>query len=443
MVSVAAGPYEVLMHDKTQTKVSHSTIASEKAAGNLAVEWWPIARPIPYAANPRLVPEAAITKVAASLREYGWRQPIVVDEQGVVIAGHTRLLAARHLGLAHVPVHVARDLSPAKVKAYRLADNRSAEETAWNYELLATEIGELTDLDYDIDVLGFESEEMAAILACPTVGLTDPDEIPEPPAEPLTKPGDLWLLGEHRLLCGDATKAEDVARLMDGRRAALMATDPPYLVDYDGGKHPQSWANGGKVGRDPDKHWDAYVDAEHSLAFYRAFLEVAIEHALCPAPAVYQWFAALRAPLVFAAWQAVGLLAHQQLIWAKSRPVLTHSHYLWDYEPCLYGWRKGRQPALKPPADARAVWQIDSRIDDGAAGIHPTQKPIETARRPILYHTRPGGLLYEPFCGSGTTIIAAEELGRVCYALELSPAFVDVALTRWQNFTGEEAVRHG
>ena len=138
----------------------------------------------------------------------------------------------------------------------------------------------------------------------------------------------------------------------------------------------------------------------------------------------------------------VGLLAHQTLIWVKSRPVLTHCDYLWDYEPCLYGWVKGRQPRMRPPADARAVWPIDSQIEDGAAGIHPTMKPVECFRRPIAYHTKPGQLIYEPFLGSGTALIAAQELGRVCYAIELSPTFCDVAVTRWQRFTGKEAVRH-
>jgi DNA modification methylase len=408
----------------------------------LTVEWWPVERPVRYARNARSCPEAAIAKVAGSLREFGFRQPIVVDEGGVVIAGHTRLLAAKRLGLTKVPVHVARDLTPQQVKAYRLADNRTAQETSWDLELLPLEIAELADLGYDLGVLGFDAEELTGLLVPPTEGLSDPDEVPEPPASPITKPGDLWILGSHRLLCGDATEARDVARLMDGRRATLMATDPPYLVDYDGGNHPQTWANGGKAGKDPTKHWDAYTDHEHSVAFYESYLRAALEHALAEAPAIYQWFGAMRAPVVFEAWQTVGLLAHQTLIWVKSRPVLTRCDYMWDYEPCLYGWVKGRQPKRKPPAEARAVWQIDSRVEDGASGIHPTMKPVQCFRRPIAYHTGPGELIYEPFCGSGTALIAAQELGRVCYAIELSAAFCDVAVRRWERFTGREAIRH-
>jgi DNA modification methylase len=422
---------------------AHPQASAPVCEQRLNVEWWPLERPTPYARNPRVVPEAAIAKVAASLTEYGWRQPIVVDPKGVIVVGHTRLLAAQRLGLPRVPVHVASDLSPAQIKAYRLADNRTAQESGWDYELLPLEIGELVDLDYDLDILGFDADEMAAILATPTVGRSDPDEIPKPPAEPISKLGDLWQLGEHRLLCGDATSSADVTRLMDGKRAALMATDPPYLVDYDGGHHPPTQANGGKLGKTYEKGWDAYKDRAHSVEFYRDFLQTACQCALSEAPAIYQWFGMSRVEIVHEAWRQVGLLAHQVLIWRKSRAVLTYSDYLWDYEPMLYGWIAGRRPALRPPAAARAVWEIDSGIEDGAFGIHPTQKPIEVVRRPILYHTPPAGLIYEPFAGSGTALIAAEMTARCCYAVELSPVFIDVAIERWQRFTGEQAVRLG
>jgi len=230
----------------------------------LKVEWWPIATPVPYGRNPRVAPEAAIAKVAASLKEFGWRQPLVVDEDGVVIAGHTRLLAAQRLGLEKVPVHVAVGLSPEQVKAYRLMDNRSAQETSWDAELLPLELSELAGLEFDLALTGFEPEELAAFLAEPTEGLTGPDDVPAIPEEPVSKPGDLYLLGNHRLLCGDATNPDDVQKLMAGKKATLMATDPPYLVDYAGGQHPSSEANGGivdgvRVGHE-EKHWDTYID---------------------------------------------------------------------------------------------------------------------------------------------------------------------------------------
>ncbi len=405
------------------------------------VALWPIEKPVPYARNPRLAPESAIAKVAGSIEEFGFRQPIVVDEEGVVIVGHTRLLAARSLGLGQVPVHVASGLTPEKVKAYRLADNRTAQETSWDSELLLLELSELVDLDIDTALTGFEPEEIAAFLASPTEGLTDEDEAPEAPEEPTSKPGDLYLLGEHRLLCGDATDSDDVQRLMDGKRATLMATDPPYLVDYQGGSHPASEANKGAPTK--DKAWDEYVDHEHSVEFYVAFLKTALDHALEEDAALYQCYGVMRSEVIWQSWREVGLLAHQVLIWRKTRSVLTYSWYMWDYEPILVGWRQGHQPKMKPPADAKAVWEIESKIEDSPGSVHPTMKPVELIRRPILYHTKPGGLIYEPFSGSGTAIIAAEATGRTCYAMEQSPAFCDVAVARWEAFSGDQAeVKH-
>jgi DNA modification methylase len=411
----------------------------------LAVELWPIERPIPYESNPRVCPAEAIAKVAASLAEFGFRQAIVVDGEGVVIVGHTRLAAAKQLGLRQVPVHIAADLSPAQAQAYRIADNRTNEETSWESELLFSEIAELATLNFDLDALGFDADELAELLGS-NAGLVDPDEIPEMPVEPVTRPGDLWVCGEHRLLCGDATKAADVEGLMESRRAGLMATDPPYLVNYDGGNHPPTWANGGKRPGAPSdagtRHWDAYVDHEAGVAFYEDFLTVARQHALTPRPVIYSFFGMTRAPLVFAAWERAGLLLHQVLIWQKSRVVLSRSDYCWNYEPLAYGWLKGARPpaARRPPTNAPAVWSVSSAILDGRQD-HPTCKPVELIRRPIEYHTKAGELIYEPFCGSGTALIAAELTGRGCRALEISPAYCDVAVRRWEAFTGRQARR--
>jgi DNA modification methylase len=437
-------PSDLHLPDKSN---SSSPAPGDHGRGLLSIEWWPIERPIPYARNPRFAPEAAIAKVAASLAEYGWRQPIVVDADDVIVVGHTRLLAAKRLGLAQVPVHIATDLTPQQVKAYRLADNRTAEESSWDLELLPLEISELADLSYDLSLPGFNPDELAKLGYIGTEGLTDPDEVPEVPEEPITKPGELIILGNHRLLCGDATDPVQVKRLMAGQRAALMATDPPYLVNYDGGNHPQTWGNGGKqAGRDvATKHWDSYTDHASAVDFYQKFLAAALAEALCGRPLLYQWFGMMRIEIVLAAWRANGLLPHQVIIWHKSRSVLGRSDFMYDYEPCLYGWIEGQRPAaeLRPPAEASAVWEVASSIEDGAAGIHPTQKPVELIRRPIIWHTSPGELIYEPFSGSGTAIIAAEMTGRRCNALELSPAFVDCAIERWQRFTGKTAVRDG
>ena len=422
-------------------------MATRKAhtADALAIELWPLERLIPYEANPRHL-SAAGDRQGSS---FAFRVRLQAGDrgrfQGVVIVGHTRLAAARQLGLKVVPVHVAADLSPAQARAYRIADNRTNEETSWEGELLFSEIAELATANFDLALLGFDSEELAELLGKP-VGLVDPDEVPELPTEPLTRPGDLWILGDNRLLCGDATRAADVERLMAGKRASLMATDPPYLVNYDGGNHPPTWANGGKrPGAAHDagtRHWDSYVDHEAGVAFYADFLTVARECALTARPVIYSFFGMMRAPLVFAAWERAGLLLHQVLIWQKSRIVLSRSDYCWNYEPLAYGWVKGARPAAarRPPNNATAVWSVSSAILDGRQD-HPTCKPVELIRRPIEYHTKAGELIYEPFCGSGTAIIAAEMTGRACRALEISPAYCDVAVRRWETFTGRQAKR--
>ena len=235
-----------------------------------------------------------------------------------------------------------------------------------------------------------------------------------------------------------------VARLMAGERAVLMATDPPYLVDYDGGNHPQSWRRDEKHG-DPatqTKHWDAYVDQQSADEFYSAYLRAALAEALTERPTIYQFFAMMRFETVLAAWRANGLLPHQVVIWHKSRVVLGRSWYMYDYEPCLVGWIAGRQPEpeRRPPASAAAVWQVASTEGNEATiSSHPTVKAVELIRRPIAYHTQPGELLYEPFAGSGTSIVACEMTGRRCYAVELAPQFVDQAVLRWQRFTGKQA----
>jgi DNA modification methylase len=224
---------------------------------------------------------------------------------------------------------------------------------------------------------------------------------------------------------------------MDGDTASLLATDPPYLVDYQGGNHPQSWSNKPEV---RDKHWDDYVDPESGLEFFTAWLRVALDHCHEAVP-IYQWHATRRQVLVEQAWQANGLLVHQTIIWAKARPVLTRCHFMWAHEPCFYGWPQGHMPERKPEPSSRTVWTIDQVGEQD--GIHPTQKPVEIFRRPIGWHTRRGEIVLEPFSGSGTQIIAAEEQGRRCFAMEVSAAFVDVALRRWELATGKAATLDG
>jgi DNA modification methylase len=402
----------------------------------------PLTALTPDPRNARRHSERNLALIEQALREVGAARSIVVDESGTVLAGNATVHAAEQAGLERVRIVEAdgselvavrrSGLTDEQKRRLALLDNRTAELAAWDTEVLAS----LAD-EVDLSDL-WEADELAELLGEEQVSaplLGDPDAVPEPPEVPVTQPGDLWLLGKHRLLCGDATTPTDVRRLMAGVRAPLMPTDPPYLVNYQGGNHPQSWHNRAEV---KDTHWDDYQEGD-GVAFFADFLRVALAEALTPNPALYQFHASSRQALVEAAWQANGLLVHQQLIWVKSRAVLTHSHYLWQHEPCFYGWVQGKQPSRKPPSHATTVWSIDQQGE--SQGLHPTQKPVELIRRMVEAHTRPGEAVYEPFAGSGTALVACEQLGRSCYALEVSPAFCDVVVQRWEELTGKQAER--
>ncbi|MHB8685017.1 MAG: DNA modification methylase, partial [Dehalococcoidia bacterium] len=356
-----------------------------------------------------------------------------------VIGGHQRLLAARKLGIKTVPV-IFLDLAVEQARLLNLALNKIS--GTWDEELLARLLADLQPVDgIDLSLTGFDEGELDKLLK--SLDLREKREKTESfdveaaleAARSATraKRGELWALGEHRLLVGDSTDVGAVARLFgDAGPAALMATDPPYLVDYQGGDHPASNANKGR--KTKDKHWDDYHDPAAAVAFYAGFLKAALPHLRPDAP-VYQWHATRRQALVEQAWREAGLLVHQTIIWAKERAVLTHSHYMWGHEPCFYGWVEGQQPKRKPPADTSTVWRIASE----SLGVHPTQKPLEIFERPLEYHTQPGDVCYEPFAGSGTQFIAAERLGRVCYGLELDAHFATVILARYEAFSGKEA----
>lgn len=386
----------------------------------------------PYPGNPRRN-DAAVTAVANSITAYGFRQPIVVDKDGVIIVGHTRWKAAKQLGLAQVPVHVA-DLSPESAKAYRLADNRLNELAEWDDDLLAGELRDLKALDVDLVALGWSPEELGEIFAPdPTEGLTDADEVPDAPAETITKSGDLWILGNHRLLCGDSTNAADVDRLMNGAKAALVATDPPYLVDYTG-ERPN----------DSGKDWsDTYreVDIPDADKFFRGVFANVLR-VVAPKAAIYCWHAHKRQAMIDRVWEELGILNHQQIIWVKPTPVFGRVYWHFRHEPCMMGWVQGSQPEHDADHQFNSVWEIDW---EGKARIvgneHPTQKPVEIFARPMRKHTTPGAICFEPFSGSGSQLIAAEQLGRRCFAMELEPTFVDVAVRRWEAFTGKKAER--
>jgi DNA modification methylase len=388
----------------------------------MLVELRDIATIKPYKRNPR-VNDGAVEALAENIRLFGWRVPIILDADGTIIAGHTRLKAAVLLGLTQVPVHVAHGLSPEQCKALRLAENRSHEMAAWDYDLLPIELAELKALDFDIESLGWSPAELSEIMAPPVnSGESDPDEVPEPPAEPVTQLGDLWLLGEHRLLCGDSTSIDDVQRIMDGKRADLCQTDPPYGVEYEG------------------KTKDALQICNDDEAGLAALLDASLGHALSVSKPGAVWYVAAPAGPQFLAFATVLTklgVWRQTLAWVKDSMVLGHSDFHYRHEAIFYGWAPGKHRA--PPN--RTFTTVLEFPRPKASREHPTMKPIQLWSLLMAASTAPGALVYEPFSGSGTTIIAAEQQGRVCYAVELEPRYVDVAVARWEAFTGRKAER--
>lgn len=410
-------------------KGQHMTSATTTG---MAIEMRGVDEITPYPNNPR-VNDGAVEAVARSIREYGFRQPIVVDKDGVVIVGHTRLKAAKHLGLEKVPVHVA-DLTPEQAKAYRLVDNKLAMLSEWNDDLLAIELGELKALDIDLGGLGFDDSEIARLLD-PGVetGATDADDVPETPAVAVSQRGDTWLLGKHRLMCGDSTSAADVDSLMDGKKAAICATDPPFLVDYTGDRP-----------NDSGKDWSAVyheIDIKDADAFFRSVFTNVLR-VIKPKAAIYCWHAHKRQALISKVWDELDILDHQQIVWVKPTPVFGRVYWHFRHEPAMMGWRRGSQPEHDSDHTFNSVWEIDwegkSRI---VGNEHPTSKPVEIFARPIRKHTKAGDICFEPFSGSGSQLIACEKEGRRCYAMEIEPVFVDVAVRRWEAFTGNKAER--
>ena len=380
----------------------------------------------PYARNPRNNADA-VAKVAASIKEYGWRQPIVIDDERVILAGHTRLMAAQRLGLEKVPVHIATGLTPQQVKAYRLADNRVAAEAEWDRDLLALELGELNNEDYDLTVTGFDDDELAALLASGAEGLTDPDDIPDVPEEPQTVIGDVWLLGNHRLVCGDSTNADDVAKCLNGVEPHLMVTDPPYGVEYDADwRNHAMRANGAAVGGRAVGKVENDDNADWSEAW-----------ALFPGDVAYVWHAGNKANIVADSLIACGLNIRAQIIWVKNNLIIGRGDYHPKHEPLWYAVKKSRKGHYCGGRKQSTVWEIDKPRKSETG--HSTQKPVECMKRPIENNSSPGQAVYDPFLGSGTTIIAAEMTGRVCHGLELSPEYCDVIVKRWQEFTGKKA----
>ena len=429
----------------------------------MKIEQWKLADVKPYEHNPR-INDAAVDVVAASIREFGFRQPIVVDEEGVIIVGHTRFKAAQELGLEEVPVHVAQGLTPAQVKAYRLADNKTGELAEWDYDLLPIELADLQGMDFDLDLIGFSSGDLAKLLD-PDVkeGMTDPDDVPEPPDDPITQPGDLWILGDHRLLCGDSSKAEDVDRLLDRAQIHLVNTDPPYNVrveprsnnaiaaglssfqgtnhhqKFDVERHPEKAKGTTKKMRAKDRPLenDFVSDEEFDRLLAAWFGNIA--RVLLPGRGFYIWGGYANCSNYPPVLKATGLYFSQSVIWDKQHPVLTRKDFMGAHEWCFYGWREGAAHQFLGPNNAPDLWHV-KKVNPQSM-IHLTEKPVELAVRAIQYSSRAGENVLDLFGGSGSTLIGCEQTDRKAYLMELDPPYCDVICDRWCKFTGKEAFR--
>lgn len=388
---------------------------------------------VPYARNARTHSEDQVRQIAAAIREWGWTVPILIDESDQLIAGHGRVLAAQLIGLDEVPVMIARGWSDEKKRAYIIADNKIALNAGWDNQLLALEIADLKSLAFDVSLIGFADFELASLLSPGRAGLTDPDDAPDAPEHPISRLGETWTLGRHRLRCGDATSARDVHALMAGAKPNVMVTDPPYGVDYDpdwrlhrGINKPTQILASGKVGNDDRTDW--------SPAW-----------ALFPGAVAYVWYPSLHAASFEISLRAEDFEIRSQIIWRKSSIVIGRGNYHWQHEPCFYAVRKGKTAKWNGDRKQSTIWDIPTThrtqgdADDGRT-IHSTQKPVECMRRPIVNNSRAGEPIYDPFLGSGTTVIACEMEGRSCLAMELDPAYCDVAIKRWEAFTGDAAV---
>ena len=400
------------------------------SANALQLEQWPIGRLVEYERNPRKNDDV-VDRMAQAITEFGFRIPIVARSDGLVVDGHLRLKAARVLGLDTVPVVLADELSETQIKAFRLLANQSANWAEWDELLLSSELNDLLAEDYDLSLIGFDDAELEALLAGEvdreTASREGEDDVPEAPETPISRPGDIWLLGKHRLLCGDATVATDVELLLGDVKPQLMVTDPPYGVEYDPG-----WRN--KAGAAATKRTGKVLD-DDSADWREAW-------ALFPGDVTYVWHGALHATTVADSLEASGFNIRSQFIWAKDRLVLSRGDYHWQHEPCLYAVKKTGKGHWAGDRKQTTLWQIANK-DQDVETVHGTHKPVECMRRPILNNSSQGQAVYEPFMGSGTTLIAAETTGRVCYGIELNPAYVDVAVQRWQQFTGKHAVLEG
>lgn len=393
--------------------------------GAKQIKWESVDKLIPYAKNARTHSDEQVAQIAGSIKEFGFNNPILVDKDNSVIAGHGRLMAARKLGMDKVPVVELQHLTESQRKAYVLADNRIALNSGWDTSMLSLELQDLKD-DIDLSLLGFDPDELDALLNPieETEGLTDEDAVPDVPDEPKTKLGDIYILGNHRLMCGDSTSIDAVEKLMDGQLADQLVTDPPYNIAYEGGSKK----------RDQIKN-DEMADEE-----FRQFLKdvyIAADAVMKAGAVFYIWHADTEGYNFRGAARDMGWRIRQTLIWNKDNSAFGRSDYHWKHEPCLYGWKEG----------AAHLWATDRKQTTviqckrpSKSDLHPTMKPVELMEYQILNNTKGSDIVLDLFGGSGSTLIAAEKVGRKACLMELDPKYCDVIVKRWEDFTGKKAV---
>ena len=380
---------------------------------------------IPYTNNARTHSDEQVAQIAASIKEFGFNNPVLISANNIIIAGHGRLMAARKLGMTNVPCVVLDHLSDTQRKAYILADNRIALNSGWDSQLLSLEFKDLDDNGIDLEILGFDADEIDALLNPieATEGKTDEDAVPEVPAEPVTKLGDVWLLGRHRLMCGDSTSIDVIRQLCKEQLVDMWLTDPPYNVAYEGKTKDALKIQNDSMSDDSFRQFlrDAYTAADASMK---------------PGAVFYIWHADSEGYNFRGAAKDAGWTVRQCLVWKKQTMVMGRQDYHWKHEPCLYGWKDGSGHLWASDRKQTTILEFDRPSKNKE---HPTMKPVELFEYQMLNNTKGGDIVLDSFGGSGTTMISAEKNGRNAYLMELDPKYCDVIIKRWQDFTGKEA----
>jgi DNA modification methylase len=396
----------------------------------LRVQIWPIDRLLPYIRNARTHTDEQVAQVAASIREFGWTNPILVAADGTIIAGHARLLAARKLKMTEVPVIVLDHLSDAQRRALVLADNRLALDAGWDEEMLRVELASLQEDGFDLEVVGFTDAELATLLRDPeetNAGLTDEDAVPEAPETPVSATGDLWILGNHKLLVGDATVVADVRRLMTGDAADLVFTDPPYNVDYEGYTEEHLKIKGDRMS---DADFKQFL--ESAFRSYRTLVKPGASLYICHSSSWQREFQD--------ALEAAGFEMRCQIIWAKNTFAWGFGRYKFQHEPIFYCHVAGQKDPWYGDKSQSTLWEEKK---PAANRLHPTAKPVALVERALVNSSKAGDVIVDLFGGSGSTLIGCERMNRKARMAEIDPKYADVIVTRWEQYSGRAAVLEG